>query len=29
MIDLLALQGTPPVDLPGVMDNFREELFAS
>jgi uncharacterized membrane protein YhiD involved in acid resistance len=29
MIDLLALQATPPVDLPGVMDNFREELFAS
>ena len=29
MIDLLALQGTPPIDLPGVMDNFREELFAS
>lgn len=29
MIDLLALQATPPVDLPGVMDNFHEELFAS
>jgi uncharacterized membrane protein YhiD involved in acid resistance len=28
MIDLLT-QAAPQVDLPGVMDNFREELFAS
>jgi uncharacterized membrane protein YhiD involved in acid resistance len=32
MIDLsalFALQAQPPVDLPGVMDNFQEELIAS
>src|SRR4051812_48352212 len=26
---LIALQANPTLDLPGVMDNFREELFAS
>lgn len=26
---LIATQAQPPVDLPGVMDNFQEELFAS
>jgi len=30
MIDwVIALQAQPPVDLPGVMDNFQEELLAS
>lgn len=30
MIDwLVAVQAAPSVDVPGVMDNFREELFAS
>ncbi len=29
MIDILAMLQTQPVDLPGVMDNFQEELLAS
>src|SRR5436190_8042328 len=29
IVSLLAFQAQPPVDLPGVMDNFQEELTAS